>query len=208
MTAQQSLSEHITALRQCSLCPKMIPPVITHRNVPSKIYLCGQAPGIHEGEVGKPFGWTAGKTLFRWFQTLGVDEETFRSHAYIAAVCRCFPGRTSAGGDRVPSPDEIQNCSRWMKAEFEIMRPQLIIPVGKLAIELFLPKMKLTDTVGNSFRKELFGTSCDIVPLPHPSGASSWFKIEPGKTLTTKALTLIGEHEVWRQIFGKSGAVS
>lgn len=208
MPDRQSLFEHMDALKQCSLCPNMIGPVITHRNVQSKVYLCGQAPGIHEGKVGKPFGWTAGKTLFKWFETLGVDEETFRSRAYIGAACRCFPGRTSSGGDRVPSAEEIANCSRWMKAEFEILKPQVLIPVGKLAIELFLPKQKLTDTVGASFRKEIFGTACDIIPLPHPSGASSWFKLEPGKTLLNQALTRLGEHEVWQEVFGKTDSVS
>lgn len=181
----------------------MIGPVITHQAVSSKIYLCGQAPGIHEGKFGKPFSWTAGKTLFKWLASAGPDEETFRSRAYIGAACRCFPGRTSAGSDRVPSSDEILNCSRWMRSEFEILKPELVIPVGKLAIELFLPKLKLTDAVGTSFRKEMFGTTCDIIPLPHPSGASSWFKIEPGKSLTTKALLLIAEHPVWRETFSR-----
>ena len=203
MSAEDLIQAHINALKKCALCPKMIGPVISHRPVISKIYLCGQAPGGREGALGRPFAWTAGKTLFRWLASAGADEETFRSRAYIGAACRCFPGRNKAGGDRVPAADEIANCSRWMKAEFEILKPELVIPVGKLAIELFLPKQKLTDAVGNTFCREMYGTTFDIIPLPHPSGASSWFKIEPGKSLTSKALTLLAAHPVWKDTFGK-----
>ncbi len=179
----------------------MIGPVVTHQVVMSEIYLCGQAPGPHEGKFGKPFAWTAGKTLFRWFERIGVDEERFRNTAYIGAVCRCFPGKNPKGGDRVPAQDEIGKCSNWMKAEFELLRPALVIPVGKLAIELFLPKQKLVDTVGSSFRKDVFGTTCDIIPLPHPSGASTWFKMEPGISLLARGLGLIEKHPVWQKSF-------
>jgi uracil-DNA glycosylase len=196
-TDSNELSKHIATLKTCTLCPAMIGPVITHRPVASKIYLCGQAPGVYEGDLGRPFAWTAGKTMFKWFSSIGVDEEIFRSRAYIGAVCRCFPGKASGGGDRVPSPNEVKNCSRWMEAEFKIMQPELVIPVGRLAIDQFLPKQKLTDVIGKQFRKEAFGTTCDIIPLPHPSGASSWFKIEPGLSLTKEALVLLANHPVW-----------
>lgn len=199
--AEQKLVRHQAKLKACRLCPAMVGPVITPGPVTSRIYLCGQAPGPHEGELGRPFAWTAGKTLFRWFERHGVDEETFRSKAYIGAVCRCFPGKTAAGGDRVPNAQEIGNCTKWMKAEFELLKPQLVIPVGKLAIELFLPGKKLVETVGTSFHQEIFGCDCDVIPLPHPSGASTWFKVEPGSTLLIKALNLLAEHKVWKDTF-------
>lgn len=200
----EELAEHISALKACTLCPSMIGPVITHRVVPSKIYLCGQAPGVNEGEIGQPFAWTAGKTLFKWFNTLSVDEETFRSRAYMGAVCRCFPGKASGGGDRVPSSIEIKNCSKWLEAEFKILQPELVIPVGRLAIELFLQKQKLTAVIGKQFKTEAFGTKCDIIPLPHPSGASSWFKTEPGASLLNEALLLLAAHPTWKRTFEKS----
>lgn len=198
---QKKLADHIAALKTCTLCPSMIGPVITHRVVTSKIYLCGQAPGVYEGDLGRPFAWTAGKTLFKWFSSIGVDEEVFRSHAYIGAVCRCFPGKTSSGGDRVPTPAEVKNCSKWMESEFRLLQPQLVIPVGRLAIEVFLPKQKLSELIGKQYRREAFGTTCDIIPLPHPSGASSWFKVEPGITLTKEALILLSAHPVWQDTF-------
>jgi uracil-DNA glycosylase len=162
--------------------------------------LVGQAPGVKEPLLGKPFAWTAGKTLFKWFtDTLAVDEDCFRSTVYMAAVCRCFPGKTAAGGDRVPSKDEVANCREWLTAEIKLLLPELVIPVGKLAIAQFIdPVPPLTDLIGTQRTLEKFGHGFDIVPLPHPSGASPWHRIEPGKTLTRQALELIGDHPGWK----------
>ena len=106
------------------------------RPVLSKVMLVGQAPGVKEPVLARPFAWTAGKTLFGWFnQFCGMDEAEVRARIYFAAVCRCFPGKTAAGGDRVPAPDEIRNCSSWMNDEIEILRPQLVI-AGRQARDL------------------------------------------------------------------------
>jgi uracil-DNA glycosylase len=162
--------------------------------------LIGQAPGVKEPVLGRPFAWTAGKTMFGWFQrTLGVEEADFRSSVYMAAVCRCFPGRNSKGGDRVPNRQEIENCSVWMQAEFELLRPALVICVGKLAISRFMePLPALAELIGRAFPATRWGHRFDLVPLPHPSGASPWHRIEPGKSLTTTALELIRDHPAWR----------
>src|SRR5277367_2697740 len=130
----------------------MVGPVVTHTPVASKVYLIGQAPGPREGSFGRPFAWTAGKTLFRWFASIGLTEEQFRQLAYMAAVCRCFPGKAKGGGDRVPSPFEIKQCSLWMQRELDLLEPELVIPVGRLAIEQFLPgKAPLADVIGQKF---------------------------------------------------------
>jgi len=181
----------------------MVGPVVTHRPVLSKVYLIGQAPGPHEGDLGRPFAWTAGKTLFRWFERIGLNEEQFRELTYIASMCRCFPGKAKGGGDRVPSADEIINCSGWMAEEFSILQPSLVIPVGKLAIEQTLGKSQLVEVIGKSFDKTLFGVDCQLVPLPHPSGASTWFKREPGITLLQKALEELARHPAWQELAAK-----
>ena len=200
MTKLSSIARHLEEVRSCTKCPEMIGPVVTPQPVLTKVYLCGQAPGPHEGSLGRPFAWTAGKTMFRWFESIGVDEETFRSRAFIGAVCRCFPGKTKQGGDRVPSREEVAACSGWMEREFALLKPELIIPVGRLAIERFLPPAPLTDIIGKLHRTSAFGHACDAIPLPHPSGASPWFKIEPGKTLLQQALKLIARHAAWGEI--------
>jgi uracil-DNA glycosylase len=201
MTALKNrLNRHVTALRTCHRCPNMVSGPISGGPVISRVMLVGQAPGVKEPLLGRPFAWTAGKTLFKWFtETLDVDEDHFRSTVYMAAVCRCFPGKTSAGGDRVPSKDEVANCSEWLAAEIKLLRPELIIPVGKLAIGQFIvPVPPLTGLIGTQRTLEKFGHTFDIVPLPHPSGASPWHRIEPGITLTRRALELIGDHPGWK----------
>ena len=173
----------------------MIPPPVSGGAVVSRVMLIGQAPGVKEPILGRPFAWTAGKTLFGWFETFcGLTETEVREQIYFAAVCRCFPGKTSAGGDRVPAPDEIRNCSSWMKDEFEILRPRLVIPVGKLAIAQFLPVDKLDQIIGRSFAMLWGSRRYDLVPLPHPSGASPWHRIIPGKNLLATAMRLIASH--------------
>lgn len=195
------LERHVKALLACTKCPRMHRPPVSGKAVWSKVFLVGQAPGTKEPIVGKPFAWTAGKTMFKWFLEQGrVDEENFRKLVYMAAVCRCFPGKKEGGGDRVPDPEEIGNCSLWMEAEFELLKPELVIPVGKLAIAQFMPVPKLDEIIGKSFRVTRWGHEFDLVPLPHPSGASPWHRIEPGKTLLHRALGLIARHPAWPKL--------
>jgi len=161
----------------------------------SDVMLIGQAPGPREPVLQRPFAHTAGKTMFRWFeQFCGLNEAAVRSTIYFAAVCRCFPGKNSSGSDRVPAPDEIRNCSSWMDDEIKILRPRLIIPVGRLAIMQFIDRAKLEKVIGRKFRVKRAGHSFDLIPLPHPSGASPWHKISPGKELLEKALRKIARH--------------
>lgn len=178
----------------------MIGPVVTGGPVSSPILLVGQAPGDKEGPLGRPFAWTAGKTLFKWFDGIGLDEDAFRARVYMAAVCRCFPGKNPKGGDRVPDKDEIVRCRAWLDAELNLLRPQLVIPVGKLAISQFMPVAKLTEVIGRIFPISHQGHALDLLPLPHPSGASTWHRTEPGKQLLFDALALLEGHPAWRAL--------
>lgn len=190
-----AVTKHLVRLQACTLCPHMHRPAVVGRPSASRTILIGQAPGDKEPRLGRPFAWTAGKTLFKWFnEALGWSEDETRDRLYFAAVCRCFPGKQEAGGDRVPDEDEIANCSRWLAAEFELLHPQLVLPVGKLAIMQFLPAAPLNDLIGRSFRIDYRGYAADCIPLPHPSGASPWHRMEPGKTLLRQALARIAVH--------------
>jgi uracil-DNA glycosylase len=202
VSALVQLKRHVTRLRGCQACPEMIGPVVTGVPVVSPVMLIGQAPGAHEGPAGKPFAWTAGKTMFAWFASLGLAEEPFRQRVYMAAVCRCFPGKAAkGGGDRVPSGEEIQRCSRHLQHELQLLRPRLVIPVGKLAIAQIVPEVdQLAEIVGTCRRTVLAGVELDIIALPHPSGASTWHRMEPGKTLLARALSEISRHAAWRAV--------
>lgn len=180
----------------------MHPPPITGGPVASRVMLVGQAPGVREPELQRPFAWTAGKTLFRWFEeSCGITEQVFRERIYIAAVCRCFPGKAkSGGGDRVPDKLEIARCAQWLHREFEILEPSLILPVGRLAIAQFLPDLKrLVDVIGRQHMVEFGGRECEVIPLPHPSGASTWHRSDPGKSLTADALGLVAQHPAFAE---------
>jgi uracil-DNA glycosylase len=199
--AQAQLNRHVARLRHCRRCPLMHPPPVSGGPVMSKVLLVGQAPGVREPVVGKPFAWTAGRTLFRWLEeATGLTESEVRAQIYFAAVCRCFPGKAPGGSDRVPNPQEIANCSTWLKRELEILRPRLVLPVGKLAIAQFMEVGKLEQTIGRVFRGERDGHKFDLIPLPHPSGASPWPRIFPGRELLAQALRLIGSHSAMQRI--------
>ena len=175
----------------------MVGPVVHGPAIRTPILLIGQAPGVHEGKFMRPFAWTAGKTMFRWFEeALGVTEETFRKRVYIAALARCFPGKAErGGGDRKPSPEEIEACRPFLEREVAILKPKLIIPVGAMAIEQVLGEKKpLAEVVGRKLRARYHGVEADVICLPHPSGASVWHMVEPGKSLLKQSLELIGEH--------------
>lgn len=109
-----ALLEHQDALARCRRCPPMESTPVIGNAVVSRVMLVGQALGPREAALKRPFAWTAGKMLFKWFGSIGIDEEGFRSRVYMATVCRCFPGKMPRGGDRVPDPGEIRNCSDWL----------------------------------------------------------------------------------------------
>ncbi len=196
----QALQAHQKKLSQCTLCPDMIGPVIIGNTVKAKILLVGQAPGDREGNLGKPFAWTAGKTLFKWFATIGVNENTFRDNVYMSAVCRCFPGKKPKGGDRVPSKEEIKTCSQWINAEIAMLQPELIIAVGKLAINQYITADKLVDVIGQVHPITINGLQTKLIPIPHPSGASTWHRKEPGISLLNDALKEISKQSCWQKI--------
>lgn len=196
-----SYEKFVTALYSCRKCKEMQGPPIVGSVKKSKIIAIGQAPGIHEERFGKPFSYTAGKTLFKWLATIGIEEETYRKKVNMSAVCRCFPGKAK-NGDRKPSPVEIENCSIYLKYEFEYHKPELVIPIGKLAIDQLIDnkKYKLEDIIGRTFQSNLYGTEFDWIPLPHPSGLNVWNNTQTGKELIGKALLLLKKHRAVRDL--------
>ena len=99
-----------------------------------------------------------------------------------------------------PSSAEIAHCRPWLETEVRLLRPALILPVGRLAISQFLSVTRLTDAIGNRHRVRVHGGETDLIPLPHPSGASTWHRREPGKGLLQQALQIIQQHPAWEAI--------
>jgi uracil-DNA glycosylase len=177
-------------------------PTVTGPPVASRIFLLGQAPGPHEARLGRPFAWTAGKTLFKWLAAAtGAGEAEVRARVYFSAVARGFPGKARGGGDRVPTPDEILAWRPFIEREVAILAPALVVPVGRLAIGEVLGERPLAETIGRSFEATFHGAAVEVIPLPHPSGASTWYKVEPGRTLLAGALERLAAHPEVRRAF-------
>jgi uracil-DNA glycosylase family 4 len=160
---------------------------VLNEHLDQQAYMMGQAPGVVEGDERRPWRGRAGKTLRRWLE---LEEDEFYRAFYCASVTRCYPGRAASGrGDRTPTPREQELCSFWAEWELELRRPRLIVPVGGLAIRRLLGITGLADCIGHRYE---LGQAV-VVPLPHPSGASSWLNSPVNRELTAKATALVRE---------------
>jgi uracil-DNA glycosylase len=145
----------------------------------------GQAPGVVEGVERRPWRGRAGRTLRRW---LDLDEDEFYGTFYCASVTRCYPGKAASGrGDRTPTPDEQRLCEFWREWELALLRPALIVTVGGLAARRLLGLRSVTECVGGRYA---LGDAVAI-PLPHPSGASSWLNLPENRARVADAAALI-----------------
>lgn len=189
-SAARKLNDLRAELAACHRCERRgagVAPIVSLAVAP-RVMLVGQAPGQVEAQGGKPFAGRAGRTLFKWFEQAGIDEITARRKIYIAAVTRCYPGPSPSGrGDRVPSMEEQDACASWLQSELAIIRPRVIIPVGKLAIARFFRHQPLDRLIGKAhvIDERL------VIPLPHPSGASSWIHQGNHPRLLRDALGLL-----------------
>jgi uracil-DNA glycosylase len=194
-TLVRALDDHCTRLASCRRCvhaPGVVP-IVSQARAP-RAMLVGQAPGQTETGGGKPFAGRAGKTLFRWLESVGIDEATARDWLYISAITRCYPGAHPSGrGDRVPTPREREQCGGWLDDELRIIRPTLLVPVGRLAIDRFLGPRPLAELIGQAHDVTHEGGRSVAIPLPHPSGASSWVHAPGNRLLLDRALALLGE---------------
>jgi uracil-DNA glycosylase len=178
------LEEHRDAVRACSRC---FPsgdnaPVV---DVPKRtgLLLVGQAPGSTEVTTRLPFTGPAGKRLMGWFERAGLSRED----VYLSALCRCFPGKAKGGGDLAPSRTMMQNCRPHLLRELELLRPEVVALVGGLAIKELLGITRLSEAVGETVRRD----GIVYVPLPHPSGASTWLNAPENKERLDRALATL-----------------
>jgi uracil-DNA glycosylase len=148
-------------------------------------YMFGQAPGIVEAMERRPWRGRAGTTLRRWLE---MDEDKFYATFYCASVTRCYPGRAPSGrGDRTPTPTEQALCEFWRDQELRLLEPRLIVTVGGLAARRLLGLRSVSEFVG---RRYTLGEAT-VIPLPHPSGASSWLNAPENRARVVDAVALI-----------------
>jgi len=202
--ASGAWERHLDELFSCRRCPSVEGTPVSGPVRGAKVLLVGQAPGPREQESRRPFAYTAGKRLFEWFASIGVEEARFREHVYIAAVARCFPGRAPAGGDRPPSKAEIANCAVHLDRELRLMTPELVIAVGGMAGKEVSGSGELATMVGPLHRYKRAGVEFDAVVLPHPSGRSTWLNVAENRAKLERALKAIAVHRAFRTTFGGS----
>lgn len=172
-----------------------------------RILLVGQAPGPYEVDANRPFAARAGRQLMRWLELSGfAGDDDVRDRVYMTAMTTCFPGRRPGGqGDRRPSGREVALCSSWLDAVLELLRPRLILPVGSLALERFLPHRRLDQVVGEAYTEAGDVVTAwparapVLVPLPHPSGQSRWLNDRTQSALLDRALRRLHELVVWAE---------
>jgi uracil-DNA glycosylase family 4 len=204
LTRRRSSYRSLASLqRDCRVCRACVEAGYPLESLPvfqgggdQRAYVFGQAPGPVEGEERRPWRGRAGHTLRTW---LRMDETEFYETFYCASVTRCYPGKAPTGkGDRVPTPREQELCSFWREWEFALLRPQLIVAVGGLAIRRLLGRSGLAECVGRRFE---VGDAA-VVPLPHPSGVSLWLNAPENRALVARAVDLI--HTELRAIGARS----
>lgn len=195
--ALDALHREIASCRRCATAgyPIQGQPILgtidspsRHNPSPGRVMLIGQAPGRQEAAGGQPFMGPAGRRLFAWLERIGIDEHSFRRQVYMTAVTKCYPGPSAGGhGDRLPSAAERALCRPFLDRQVRLVNPRLVILVGRLAIETFLGQVRLADAVGRSFDR----AERRWLPLPHPSGASTWLNQPRHQALLTQALELL-----------------
>lgn len=206
-------------MRACCRCLEsgyqIAPGAVFSGPAPTGIMLVGQAPGITEAQVKRPFNASSGRRLFQWLAEAGIDETDFRARYYMTAVTKCYPGKHPSGkGDRKPSRAEQKLCRPFLECELALVRPRLLLAVGGLAIETLLgQRLRLDESVGRVFQVD----GRYVLPLPHPSGASLWPNQPDNQALISKSLALLRtdllpmldeekENAVWRSEYSLVGS--
>jgi uracil-DNA glycosylase family 4 len=193
----------------CALCVEagFIPvsrPVF-HGHVGQRLMIVGQAPGPSAGERPLPYTGATGKTLQRWLERAGFAPGALHHDFYLTSLTKCFPGPatgTAAKGDRPPSAREIALCARHLDREIALVRPQIVIALGRLAAERLDPTARglpLADLVGGLRQAERAGHVFRLLPLPHPSGVSRWLNDPAHLARLDEALAVLRREVVSRE---------
>ena len=161
----------------------------------NRIMLIGQAPGAVEAVRRLPFQGRSRNVLMGWLIRAGFSSEAqVRRQVYMTSITKCFPGKGTGGGDRRPGRAEVDLCRSHLDRQLALIKPELLILVGGLAHERFLPARPLDALVGRLFdlsgQEVTSGTHIRplLVPLPHPSGASRWLNAVENRLLLERAL--------------------
>ncbi len=202
LNRKQTLDALHTEMRACRRCLEagfsITPGAVFSGPASARVMIVGQSPGITEVAAQRPFNASSGRRLFQWLAEAGWEKDNFRTTQYMTAITKCYPGKSPGSkGDRAPSRAEQKLCAPFLKQELAQVQPEIIVPVGGLAVRRFLGKVKLADVVGTAVQDE---EGRWIVPLPHPSGASLWLNKPEHQTLVHYAIERLHAIEHLRRL--------
>ena len=166
--ALDALHEQIRACVACPLSQTRIQAVPGDGPVTARIMAAGEAPGETEDRMGKPFVGSAGQLLTKLLETVGLE----RSDLYICNVLKCRPP-----GNRDPLPEEVEACAHFLDAQVELIRPDVILLLGRHALQRILPG---APGISRSHGTRIRNRGRLYVPLYHPAAA-----LYNGSLLTT-----------------------
>jgi len=122
------------------------------------VMLVGEAPGAREDETGRPFVGAAGRLLDELLAEAGLE----RADVFITNVVKARPP-----GNRDPKADEVAHHLPWLDAQLDVIRPKLLVPLGRHALKRFAPAARIGEVHGT--RLEAGGRA--LFPLYHPAAA-------------------------------------
>ena len=145
-------------------------PVIGEGNHQAKIIFVGEAPGLQEAKTGRPFCGAAGKILDELLESVKIKRE----EVYIANLLKCRPPE-----NHDPQPEEIRACVPYLERQIEIIKPEVICPLGRYSMKFLMEKFGLEDQIegiskihGRLFESKSLFQSITIIPFYHPAVAT------------------------------------
>lgn len=164
-----------------------------------RLMVVGQAPGALAFERPVPYAGASGRTLRGWLARAGFDDGALHDRCYLTSLTKCFPGASASGkGDRAPSAAEIALCRSHLDRELALVRPEVVLALGRLAATAFLGPAPLAELVGTLRPAERSGHRFLVLPLPHPSGVSRWLNDPANRARHEAALEWLAEERARR----------
>jgi len=145
MSALSELYEEITRCQQCEMARYRTRTVPGEGAGDADIMFIGEAPGWNEDQQGRPFVGQAGKFLDELLASINLN----RQQVYIANVIKCRPR-----DNRDPLPKEILDCRKWLERQIEIIKPKMIVTLGRYSMALFFPQKSIGKIHGSAEKRD------------------------------------------------------
>ena len=158
MSALSELYEEIALCQQCEIAKYRTKIVPGEGAEDADIIFIGEAPGWHEDQQGRPFVGPAGQYLDQLLASINLKRE----QVYIANVIKCRPQ-----GNRDPLPTEIRNCRKWLERQIELIRPKMIVTLGRYSMAMFFPGKSISKIHGTAQKRD----NAIYYAMYHPAAA-------------------------------------